>query len=104
MNTKANSKWRLTKMKPAMLLTCLVIFTIDLIPQARANTPPIVFQITASDGASSDHFGHSVDISGATSEGARFGQLKHRLSQVGEDLGVHVVAMHDDILTAMHSV
>jgi len=45
-----------------------------------------------------------VDISGATSEGARFGQLKHRLSQVGEDLGVHVVAMHDDILTAMHSV
>lgn len=45
-----------------------------------------------------------VDISGATRDGARFGQLKQRLSQVGQDLGVHVVAMHDDILTAMHSV
>ena len=41
---------------------------------------------------------------GATSEGAQFDQLKMRLTQIGEDLGVHVVAIHDDILTAMHSV
>ena len=45
-----------------------------------------------------------ADISGATSEGAQFDQLKMRLTQIGEDLGVHVVAIHDDILTAMHSV
>lgn len=45
-----------------------------------------------------------VDISGATSEGTRFDQLKHRLTQAGEQIGIHVVAMHDDILTAMHSV
>jgi ACT domain-containing protein len=45
-----------------------------------------------------------VDISGATSEGAQFDQLKHRLTQAGEQIGIHVVAMHDDILTAMHSV
>ncbi len=45
-----------------------------------------------------------VDIAGAASEGARFGHLKQRLSQVGADLGIHVVAMHDDILSAMHSV
>jgi ACT domain-containing protein len=45
-----------------------------------------------------------ADISGATSEGAHFDQLKFRLSQIGEELGVHVVAIHDDILTAMHSV
>ena len=45
-----------------------------------------------------------VDIAGATSEGARFDQLKHSLTLAGEQLGIHVVAMHDDILTAMHSV
>jgi len=45
-----------------------------------------------------------ADISGATSEGANFDQLKLRLTQIGEELGVHVVAIHDDILTAMHSV
>ncbi len=45
-----------------------------------------------------------VDISGATSQGSRFGQLRQRLKQVGEELGVHVVALHDDILTTMHTV
>ena len=45
-----------------------------------------------------------VDISGATSQGARFKQLRQRLVQVGEELGIHVVAMHDDILSAMHGV
>ena len=45
-----------------------------------------------------------VDISGATSQGSRFGQLRQRLKQIGEELGVHVVALHDDILTTMHTV
>ena len=45
-----------------------------------------------------------VDITGATSQGSRFGELRHRLKQIGEELGVHVVAIHDDILTTMHTV
>ncbi len=35
---------------------------------------------------------------------AKLDQLRERLRTVGEDMGVHVVAMHDDILTTMHSV
>ena len=31
-----------------------------------------------------------VDISGATSQGSRFGQLRQRLKQIGDELGVHV--------------
>lgn len=45
-----------------------------------------------------------VDLAQATPEGARFAQLRHRLKEVGDDMGVHVVVMHDDILTAMHSI
>jgi ACT domain-containing protein len=45
-----------------------------------------------------------VDISDATSKGTRFMQLKHRLEQVGADMGIHVVALHDDILSSMHTV
>lgn len=45
-----------------------------------------------------------VDISQATSQGSRFNTFKQRLQQIGEELGIHVVALHDDILAAMHSV
>ena len=45
-----------------------------------------------------------VDISEATSQGSRFNTFKQRLSQIGDELGIHVVALHDDILAAMHSV
>ena len=45
-----------------------------------------------------------VDIAGATRQGAKFGQLKNRLNEIGKAVGIHVVALHDDILTAMHSV
>lgn len=45
-----------------------------------------------------------VDISEATSQGSRFNTFKQRLTQIGEELGIHVVALHDDILAAMHSV
>ncbi|MEE2961312.1 MAG: ACT domain-containing protein [Myxococcota bacterium] len=45
-----------------------------------------------------------VDIAAATSVGSRFGTLKQRLEGAGKDLGVHVVALHDDILSTMHSV
>jgi ACT domain-containing protein len=45
-----------------------------------------------------------VDISGATSEGARFVQLRERLQETARDLGIHVVAIHDDILSSMHAV
>ena len=45
-----------------------------------------------------------VDIVGAPYEGARFLQLRQRLQEVGRELGAHVVVMHDDILSSMHSV
>ncbi len=45
-----------------------------------------------------------VDISGATSQGARFATLRQRLQQAGDELGIHVVALHDDILSTMHAV
>jgi ACT domain-containing protein len=45
-----------------------------------------------------------VDISGATSQGTTFAQLKQRLLQIAEDMGIHVVALHDDILSTMHGV
>ena len=45
-----------------------------------------------------------VDISGGEPDGPRFLRLRERLKQVGEDLGVHVVVMHDDILSIMHSI
>ena len=37
-----------------------------------------------------------VDITNATREGARFAQLRHRLQQAGQELGIHVVALHDE--------
>jgi ACT domain-containing protein len=45
-----------------------------------------------------------VDISDATRQGATFVPLRERLREVGADLGIHVVAMHADILSAMHEV
>ena len=45
-----------------------------------------------------------VDISGATSQGTTFAQLKQRLLQIAEDMGIHVVALHDDILSSMHGI
>ena len=45
-----------------------------------------------------------VDISGATSQGTPFAQLRQRLLQVAEDMGIHVVALHDDILSSMHGI
>ena len=45
-----------------------------------------------------------VDISGATRGGSRFGDLRLRLKQVSEDLGIHIVALHDDILATMHTI
>ncbi len=45
-----------------------------------------------------------VDIAGATSQGGRFATLKERLLAAAQDLGIHVVVLHDDILSAMHSV
>jgi ACT domain-containing protein len=45
-----------------------------------------------------------IDIASARRKGSRFGQLRERLQQEGQALGIHVVAMHDDILSTMHSV
>lgn len=45
-----------------------------------------------------------VDVRDAPNDGARFSRLRERLKQVAGDLGVHVVVMHDDILSAMHSI
>ena len=45
-----------------------------------------------------------VDISSATREGTTFVTLRKRLHELGADLGIHVVAMHADILSAMHEV
>ena len=45
-----------------------------------------------------------VHLSGGGPEEAQFMRLRQRLKQVGEDLGVHVVVMHDDILSSMHSI
>jgi len=42
-----------------------------------------------------------VDIS---SEGASFSLLRERLREVGIELGIHVVALHEDILSSMHTV
>ncbi len=45
-----------------------------------------------------------VDISGATAAGSTFAELRERLRQTAGELGVHVVALHDDILSTMHAV
>lgn len=45
-----------------------------------------------------------VDISGTTRQGTTFVTLRERLREVAGDLGIHVVAMHADILSAMHEV
>jgi ACT domain-containing protein len=45
-----------------------------------------------------------VDIAGATRHGKHFSQLKERLQEAGQEIGVHVVALHDDLLSSMHSV
>jgi ACT domain-containing protein len=45
-----------------------------------------------------------VDISGATRQGTTFVTLRERLREVAADLGIHVVALHADILSAMHEV
>lgn len=45
-----------------------------------------------------------VDISQATRQGSHFNTFKQRLQQIGTELGIHVVALHDDILAAMHGV
>jgi len=45
-----------------------------------------------------------VDIAAARRSGSRFHELRDQLRLLGEELGIHVVAMHDDILSTMHSV
>jgi ACT domain-containing protein len=49
-----------------------------------------------------------VDVPHAATDGgpggARFAQLRQALQTMAADLGVHVVVMHDDILSAMHSI
>lgn len=45
-----------------------------------------------------------IDLADAPSEGATFARLRQRLKNVAEDLGVHVVVMHDDILSTMHTI
>lgn len=45
-----------------------------------------------------------VDISGATRQGAHFASLRERLRHAGQELGVHVVVLHDDILSSMHTI
>ncbi|HET6345576.1 MAG TPA: ACT domain-containing protein [Myxococcota bacterium] len=45
-----------------------------------------------------------VDIAGATRQGKHFSQLKEGLQGAGQEIGVHVVALHDDLLSSMHSV
>ncbi len=45
-----------------------------------------------------------LDIASARRQGSRFNQLRERLRLLGEELGIHVVAMHDDLLSTMHSV
>ena len=45
-----------------------------------------------------------VDISDTTRQGTTFVTLRERLREVAADLGIHVVALHADILSAMHEV
>ncbi len=45
-----------------------------------------------------------VDIGSAISHGSSLETLRGRLGAVSKELGVHIVAMHDDMLEAMHSV
>jgi ACT domain-containing protein len=45
-----------------------------------------------------------VDISGATRQGSTFATLQQRLREEASALGIHVVAIHDDILSTMHAV
>lgn len=45
-----------------------------------------------------------VDLQDTGPGAARFVQLRARLQEIGKDLGVHVVVMHDDILSSMHSI
>jgi ACT domain-containing protein len=37
-------------------------------------------------------------------QGGRFLQLRRRLDEVAQDLGVHIVATHEDIVASMHGV
>ena len=45
-----------------------------------------------------------IDIGKAVSRGSSLETLRGRLAIVSKELGVHIVAMHDDMLEAMHSV
>jgi ACT domain-containing protein len=45
-----------------------------------------------------------VDVAQASRHGRRFAELKEKLEATGKRLGTHVVALHDDLLTAMHQV
>jgi ACT domain-containing protein len=45
-----------------------------------------------------------IDIGNAVSRGSSLETLRGRLGIVSKELGVHIVAMHDDMLEAMHSV
>ena len=45
-----------------------------------------------------------IDIGNAVSRGSSLETLRGRLAIVSKELGVHIVAMHDDMLEAMHSV
>ena len=45
-----------------------------------------------------------IDIGNAVSRGSPLETLRGRLAIVSKELGVHIVAMHDDMLEAMHSV
>ena len=45
-----------------------------------------------------------IDIANAVSRGSSLETLRGRLAIVSKELGVHIVAMHDDMLEAMHSV
>ena len=45
-----------------------------------------------------------IDIGNAVSRGSSLETLRGRLAVVSKELGVHIVAMHDDMLEAMHSV
>ena len=45
-----------------------------------------------------------IDIGNAVSRGSSLETLRGRLAIVSKELGVHIVAMHDEMLEAMHSV
>lgn len=45
-----------------------------------------------------------VDLPHSGPESGRFAQFRGRLQEAGSELGCHVVVMHDDILSTMHTV